>query len=105
MRGKLEVSIELIPKVLAKDRPAGRGRDEPNTNPVRPLLLLLLLSLSLSLSVSVSVSVSVLPLNHNSLITYPVVDRIVVQIQKLNLLIFTHGLEEGVCGHRTQQVG
>ena len=55
MRGKLEVSIELIPKVLAKDRPAGRGRDEPNTNPVRPLLLLLLLSLSLSVSVVVCV--------------------------------------------------
>eukprot|EP01050_Picozoa_sp_SAG11_P054339 SAG11_NODE_32612_length_282_cov_0.846995_1_plen_68_part_00 len=35
-RGKLQVSIELLPKSIADQRPAGKGRKEPNENPILP---------------------------------------------------------------------
>eukprot|EP01050_Picozoa_sp_SAG11_P013623 SAG11_NODE_1605_length_4593_cov_2.083667_2_plen_59_part_00 len=31
VEGKLRVSIELLPTMLAEQRPAGEGRGEPNT--------------------------------------------------------------------------
>lgn len=35
-QGKIQVSFELLPGQLAKDFPAGQGRDEPNINPTLP---------------------------------------------------------------------
>ena len=35
-QGKVEMEMEILTEAEAKERPAGKGRDEPNMNPHLP---------------------------------------------------------------------